>query len=311
MRLASMTAIVKTQKPIKWVWKQYIPASNITILAAKGGVGKSAFALWLAGELAKEKKHTIYIDYEKTALHMGQRYKDWNFSNLGYDEYIHFPVFEDPDTNELIPDSPSIIDITHDVLTLPADLVIIDSMTPFFEYYDLKDRGGTTAFFGTLQSLAVKTNCGVLMLAHVNKDPLPNMKIKDFMPDSIAGSSAIRDLSKSVLGMMPDSKNLNCRIIQHVKHNITKKQPDIMFELNEYSMPVNFSFKEKDIQIAHPDETTTVFGRLTMAMKIAIIENPELTKKELRQIIKDNPEGNDDYATKVYNQLVKEGIILT
>ena len=56
LRLEKGKKAMENIKPLEWIWKPLIPRNCISILASRGGVGKSGFALWLANELSREGK---------------------------------------------------------------------------------------------------------------------------------------------------------------------------------------------------------------------------------------------------------------
>jgi len=60
---------INDKQTIEWFWENRLPKKAVSLLAAMGGEGKSALALWIALTLGcKKGKKCIYVDTEQTFI---------------------------------------------------------------------------------------------------------------------------------------------------------------------------------------------------------------------------------------------------
>lgn len=212
-------------KPVEWLWYPLIPKNCISILASRGGVGKSGFALWLANELSSKNKSVCYIDAERCGFHIKQRISDWNLSHW---EKINF-IFSDLPDGSIQTGSPStILELSSLIKQCSPDLTILDSLTVFSRNLDTNRREVMAHYFEELTKIAVESNCAILILAHTKKKQFDDEALN---LDSIAGSGAITDLARSVL-IMDFGKSDNERIISQLKINLAEKSNPITFTMS-------------------------------------------------------------------------------
>jgi predicted ATP-dependent serine protease len=307
MKAISMETIAKSQKPINWIWKKYIPEGVVSILAAKGGVGKSGFALHLASLLAEKNYKTLYVDYEQTTSHMSTRWKTWKFSK--YKDHIFVPS-EISTLGMYESVRPRISEIKEMALEINARLIIIDSMSSLYETYDIKDRAGSVKLIEDYRDIANTLKCGLLLLAHVNKAPIDSQtkNMQKITLDLISGSGGIPDMARSVMGMTFHNENQNKRIIYHLKHNFTQKQPDIIFTMSEDGI-TNINFGKPLAKPIHIGKNSgTKIGRHVEIMKQGLL-NGITEKKELLKLIKEAG-GSAVDATKAYKKMQSLGHII-
>ena len=303
MKAISMETIANSQKPINWIWEKYIPEGVVTILAAKGGVGKSGFALYLAGLLAEQNQNTLYVDYEQTTSHMSTRWKDWNFSKYKNNIFVPSEISELGMYESV---KPSFTEIKSMAKEISARLIIVDSMSSLYATHEIKERAGGVKLIEEYRDIANSLKCGLLLLAHVNKDPVDTKNKEQIKLDSINGSGAIPDMARSVLGMA-FSKDQDHRIIYHLKHNFTERQPDITFKMTQKGI-VNLTFGETINKIIHIDENSeTKIGRHVELMKQGLLAGIT-DKKGLRKLVLE-ADGSPVDATNAYKKLEALGYI--
>lgn len=297
-----MKDMADSQKPPEWLWKNYISVGNVSMLAAKGGVGKSAFALWLAGEMARQEKNTLYIDFEDTSIHMGERWKNW-----GYDKYstnIFIPCTTS-DQGTYDASFPDVEEIEAYAKECNASLIIIDSLSSLFSKYDLKDRGGADACLKLYRGIASRRKCGMLILCHVNKDPIDygNKKDKAFNANSMTGSQALQDMSRSVLGISMDERDENLRRIEHVKWNLVKKQPNILFRITDTGIG-EVTYEETSENIAY--SMNSLVETHAKIMKRIIEEHPDFVKAQIRKALMEETGCSPANATNAWKKIQEE-----
>jgi predicted ATP-dependent serine protease len=239
IKLTSGTNFMENIKPLEWIWEPLIPRNCISILASRGGVGKSGFSLWLANKLSGEGKKVLYVDAERCGYHIKQRIKDWNLDNW---EKIIFSVSDLPDGSIQTAAPDSLSELTILIKNSSPDLVILDSLTIFARALDGNKRENIANYFEQLTRTAVEFSTGILILAHTKKK---QDQSEQLTLDSIAGSGAISDLARSVL-MLDFAGENGERILTQQKINLTSKCEPLSFTItSDGIMNVHFIKKER------------------------------------------------------------------
>lgn len=287
---------------LEWIFHKYIPTKAITILAAKGGVGKSALALYIAADIARSKGFkTLYVDLEQTTGHMTERFKKWNLQDVK--DYIRVPVTKDEFGN-IEHARASMIEIEALGVEHEVKFIVLDSMTSFYDKYDLEKRAPASEFMSDLRRVAVRLNAGLLLLAHTNK--LMADSIFQVSSELVTGSAAIIDMARSVLFLSPDKDNIGFKRVQQLKHNFTERQPDFTFKIKDDGIS---ELVQSNNQVEH---VCTKLSPTKIAANVNIMMNGLkdgiTTKKELRALVI-NGGGSPMDATNAYNKLVKAGFI--
>lgn len=238
--IKTLTALTKINHKTEWLWRNLILRSHVSILASRGGVGKSSLALWIAHELAKKQHKTLYIDYERTGGTHAERALNWNFSFMDN-------IFFTCEDNEEGLSEPAPISNHSELVNIinenEIDLLIIDSMSFAASGLKVKEREEAIRYIDTLKKIAARTHCGLLLLCHTNKKQDPEEQLT---LDSIYGSGGITDAARSVMVLdCKDSKSTD-RILRHVKSNYAKTSCDISFSLTDSGIE-NFSVKQENI----------------------------------------------------------------
>ena len=178
---------------VKFLIDPILPTAYVTILAARGGVGKSAYALYIADKLVGQGKKVLYLDGESCVSLFKKRCYEWNFKNWKNIKTLRLKKrpFEThcPKRIELIGDA---------VKEYSPDLLIIDSLTSLASDYNLNDKKDVSRIFLGLMDIASLSGAAILVLAHTKKKQNADELIT---LDSIAGSGTITDFSKSVILM--------------------------------------------------------------------------------------------------------------
>ena len=304
MKAISMETIAQSQKPINWIWEKYIPEGAVSILAARGGVGKSGFALYLAGLLAEQNQNTLYVDYEQTTSHMSLRWKEWGFSK--YKDNIFVPS-EISELGMYESTKPNMGQIKRLAKEISARLIVVDSMSSLYASYEIGARKDSVKLIEDYRNIANTLKCGLLILAHVNKDPLEAKDKTQVTLDSIAGSAGVVDMSRSVMGMS-FSKDQEHRIIEHLKHNFTSKQPSIKFKFTEAGIS-DLTFGKTLTKPIHINKNIgTKIGQHVEIIKQGLLSDIK-EKKKLRKLVMDAG-GSATDATNAYKKAIEDGLII-
>lgn len=285
---------MKGRRPIDWLWEPYIPRGCITTLAAKSGVGKSAFSLWLAAGFARSHGiKTYYVDLEQSLGHIAERLHDWNLMDVA--DYIGFPVDEDEKFGYESA-SPDFATITAEAIKFGAQMVIIDSMTSLYSKFDIERRAGASIVMRELRSIAVKADVGLLLLAHTNKASIDNLG--QISVDNITGSAAIVDLSRSVLFLTQDENDERRKTLTHLKCNFRNLADPLVLEITP-----------NGIVFLPEQKPRTVCGQSKMDMLMLIAENAinegTTNKRDIRAAVK-KAGASETEASRVWQRLLDD-----
>jgi len=267
--------------PLEWIWEPLIPRNCVSILASRGGVGKSGFALWLANLLAGEGKRILYVDAERCGCHIKQRTEDWTLDNLSK---IIFTVenLEDGSSQTAAPST--LVELHQIVKDCLPDLVILDSLTVFARSLDTNRRDHMAQYLEELTKICIECNSGILLLAHTKK----KQQGEDTLTlDSVAGSGAITDLARSVM-LMDFASDADGRIITQLKFNLTAKSKPLMFKIT------NTGIHDVKFQDAREGNTGTKADRFRLLATKCLSEG--MSKKDARQILKEDGASPAEYG---------------
>jgi predicted ATP-dependent serine protease len=267
---------------IEWLWEPLVPKNYITILASRGGVGKSGFSLWLADKLAGEGKTILIFDAERSGSLIRKRCYEWDLPNW---KKLKLVGNREPISGMIDTGSPTdVYKIQLLIKDVKPDLIILDSLTVIARLIELQERNRAATYFEQLQETASVYKTGILLLAHVNKKQ--NME-SSLSLDSIAGSAAVSDLARSVLLLDEDGEGSDRRIITQAKLNLAAKSPPFKFRITERGI-IETGFVAEEIKQKPPEtfrEDGTRLGKFRVMAYDLLAKG--MNKKEARQILKD------------------------
>lgn len=238
--LKTLSDLTKINHKTEWLWRDLIIRSHVTLLASRGGVGKSSFALWIAHEIALQNKKTLYVDYERTGGTHAERAVNWGLCKT---ENILFTC----EDNEEGLSEPAPLKNNQELIKAiednNIDLLIIDSMSFSASGLKVKEREEAIRYLDTLKTIASRTHCGLLLLCHTNKKQDPEEQLT---LDSIYGSGGITDAARSVMVLDCKDSHDPERVLRHVKSNYARTSEDISFSITEHGIE-NFETKKQNV----------------------------------------------------------------
>lgn len=160
--------------PAQWLAKPLLPDQGSVAMFAKGGMGKSLLALWLAAGLATghgltgpvEPVEVLYLDYEMTLSTVVDRLEDMGYSDPDALKRLHYaslPTLAALDSKD---GGRAVVDMaTH----LGARLVVIDTFGRAVDGEE--DKADTVrAWFRWTGQLLKTAGIGFLRIDHAGKD---------------------------------------------------------------------------------------------------------------------------------------------
>lgn len=228
LKLINMEEIEVEQ--INWLWYPYIPFGKITIIQGDPGDGKTTMILAVAAALTKGEKlpeaNTIYppmnVIYQTAEDGLGDTIKPRLLQ-------------ANADCNRVL-----VIDESHQELTLndsriekaiietSARLFIVDPLQAYIgAKVDMYRANEVRPIFKKLASIAQKTNCAVVIIAHMSKSK--SHKVNTQMLGSVDFSAATRSILS--IGRIPNNPKIRAFI--QTKNNLAPEGAAIAFELND------------------------------------------------------------------------------
>jgi DNA repair protein RadA/Sms len=237
--------LIEPQKA-QWVWKPYIPAGRISVLAGDPGMGKSQIAIDLVSRISRGAK--MPLDEQRSQL-MGT---------------CAIATAEDHTAETIVPrimaahgDRKRIrvlrkveIDGKKRYLSFPRDLeylknyivsralrmLVIDPLNSFLgastDAY--KDHDVRLAL-GPLEEIAEATGCSILVIAHLNK------KEDSATLYRVSGSIGFVGAARSVLAVSRSNQDEDLCVLYSLKSNLAKRPPAL-----EYALALN-----KELDVTH------------------------------------------------------------
>ena len=240
----SLEELAKDLLPIDWLWKNYIPRAMLTLMGAAPGVGKSNICLDLADRAIDGKPwpdgqpnpttgaNVIYVDAEAVPQVINERAVDW-----GMNRSRLFMLLPDDDLLDLGAEKyrNKLVEMTGQIQ--PA-LIIIDSLSSISRKGEnnIEDIRTLLAF---LNALAQDYNTALILIHHLRKGSVGQMKTWDVGLDDFRGSGHIVAMSRSVIGIT---------LVQteaETDRNGPRKFEVIKTNLGPYPKPLGFEVLEK------------------------------------------------------------------
>jgi hypothetical protein len=307
----SLAEIAPDLKPIKYLWKDWIPLGMISLFGAVPGAGKSLIALdlckriihgenWPDGSPNTFKgRKVIYVDAELVPQITLARATSWNmdFSKL----YLMMP-----DPNEVIDltresDRDRLVEMVHEIE--PA-MVVIDSLS------SISSKGENAvedvrAILSFLNALSGDYDVALMLIHHLRKrNPLAFMDL--VTQDDFRGSSHIIAMSRSVLALsiIQTSKERDPngpRRLDIVKNNLNRI-PDPMGIVFKPLHPsgVIIEYTDAPERYHEPSEVERCMEWLTDILESGPMSISELADEQMysrRTIIR----ARERMAEKIYN----------
>jgi AAA domain/Bifunctional DNA primase/polymerase, N-terminal len=241
-------------QPVRWLWKDRIPAGELGITPGRGGIGKSTFHAWKIAHLTRGTLPGVYFATPKPCI-IAATEDSWARTivprliaakadlNLIY----RVDVITETDAEVSISLPRDVDGLAEQIVHIGAALLSVDPvMSVIANGLDSHKDADVRQALTPLARLADRTGCAVLGNAHFNKssgsDPLA----------LVMGSAAFGNVARAALGFARDTEaeDDSC-VISQVKNN-----------LGRLDLP-SLRYKIKGVWI-DTDEGPAEIGRLVM-----------------------------------------------
>jgi hypothetical protein len=230
-----------TMRVPKWLWNIRVPLGQMTLLASRGGIGKSSVALMIAAKLTRGTLEGQFFGKPRGVAIVAAE-DDWASTIVprlvaaGADlSRVHqIEARREEGRLETISVPHDVDDLSRLTEKLEIALLIVDPVMSVLpgNIDTHKDREVRKVLEPMVKGFAQKSGVSVLGLIHVNKssgtDPL----------NTIMASRAFTALSRSVLFCQADPDDEDVYLLGHVKSNLGPKAETVSYRLVEAKVEV-------------------------------------------------------------------------
>jgi RecA/RadA recombinase len=222
--------------PVQWLWDGKIPLGHLTLLAGRGGTGKSTVMIDVAARVSRgrdmpdgspgvDKGTTLLIDAENGPRLTGPRLKAAD-ADLARIQFVDAP--------EINFQLKHVEQLRRGVERYQPSLVVVDPLAAMVEGVDMHKEGEVRNVLKYLQRLAEEFGIALVIIAHLRKMQA------DHAQDMVAGSAGIVNAARHVLmantavnADIPEEDRTqddwNRRELFVVKTNITELSNEVLY----------------------------------------------------------------------------------
>lgn len=243
----------------EYVWDGYVPKGVVTMLSAHGGTGKSTIALMLSVctalgrplfRVKTSRCRTLFASLEDSGHIIRNRLskicKDWCIDPAQLDGHLLIldgterpELFEAESRNEAGP-TQSYVELCQYVRSYDVGFVVLDNASDAYGGDEIVRRQ-VRSFMRSLIDMARLTDCGVLLLAHVDKG---TSRQNPSNGENYSGSTAWHNSARSRLFLSRDAQGL--LKLEHQKNNLGRMREPLQLVWRDDALPEADLIFDKD-----------------------------------------------------------------
>ncbi len=281
-------------RPVEWIWRPYVPAGMLTLLAGRPGEGKSTAAVDVAARVSRAGRAVLIISAEDDPERIIRPRLEVARADLDRVFVWRADLPELPDGVEAI---------AEEARQLGVALVVLDPLNAFIALAVNSHRDHhVRRVLAPLGHLAEETGAAVLVVGHLNKgageDPLAR----------VGGSVAYVAAARQVLVAAPDPADDGRRVLAAVKSNVAELAPALAYGVEGVELPGGI----RTSRVVWLGEAPEVDVRALLAPPAREERTLALEVAEvLRQILADGPRPAREVKREVREAVgdVSEGLI--
>lgn len=229
-------ALIKRKRQ-RWLWDNVIPLNAPTLLAGRGGIGKSTVAAWLIGQLTQGKlPGDFYGEPVPVGIIAGEDDKDMSLeprlAAAGADPKLWSVLEVAPPDGEPLPPTLHHLPLIVRMIEETGLKVLIADPLISMQAGDSHKLSAVREELNPLYSLCQKRGISMVWVHHFNKGTGDASNL-------ISGSHAYRDIAKSVL-LLAEDEDTGQRILSIDKGNYIadKNRKSWAFTIEDAELPV-------------------------------------------------------------------------
>lgn len=236
-RYSTGVDLAARSKEVSWLWRNWIPRGFVTCFAGIDGIGKSYAALDLFKRLLlghawpdgtptgvdPASVRALWLDTESSQALLGQRIQDWG---LPLERFVFPP---DPFRDLKLDNKDDWAWLLRAVRDFNPPLIVIDSLSGSHGG-DEKESGVMIAYMNKLSSLAREHDLALVVTHHLRKgNPMEPRSV--LTPDDIRGSTGIRQICRSIVGIDKPDIHADTRRFSSMKCNLVAKPEPLGYDI--------------------------------------------------------------------------------
>ena len=218
---------------IEWLWNDWIPRGFLTEIVGAVEIGKSAFALklagvtlsggsWPDGQLTESRGKVVWLDTESTQGINMERAKNFG---LPMNEIIFPQIGGDIFSDILLTEPEGWMALEIACREPDVQLIVIDSLGGGMIE---ENKPVVKVAMKKLSRLAAELNIAMVVIHHPRKLGFGEYDVITL--DRVRGHSSIVQFARSILALERPDPNLEAVRVKQIKNNLTKKPDDLGFE---------------------------------------------------------------------------------
>lgn len=216
---------------VEWLWEDYLPQKELTLLAGDGGVGKSYLAMAickavtlgqaLPGGTARPPADVLFVTDED---HVSRTMKP-RAEKLGLDQ----SKFHVLDLADLDPES-WITSVKREIARVKATFVVLDPLQSFLDSgKDLNKTSDVRPLIRRLRELAEDSGATVLVVTHLNKGTGGKAHYR------VNGSvDIVNGVRSALMAGWVEVDGEEMQVLAHSKSNYAARGPSLRFTVGEH-----------------------------------------------------------------------------
>jgi AAA domain/Bifunctional DNA primase/polymerase, N-terminal len=232
-----------------------VPMGEVTIVAGKGGCGKSTFTLWMAAELSRgtlpgeyfgQPRNTVIYAREDS---ISQTIRPRLIAAGADLSMIKFLVRSDGQVDEMVSWTADLDAITALLRESAASLLILDPLIDAVDGDSHVAKVVRSAIY-KLRTIAQSCDIAVVGLHHLSKNT------KDGLAACISGSHAYQDVARAVMVFAYDGEQKNF-VFAQIKNSLQRDVQELVFnyEMQSVDVPTDKGGKTNVARWVIGDET--------------------------------------------------------
>ena len=239
--------LAKEHGELQWLWPNWIPKGQLTLMVAEPGVGKSALSVHLSAcvfgtdpwpdgtQPEGPAARTLYCDTEGNERQLLDRVRNWGLPAAALTVWGERPPFN-------LQDPECVLRAEHIVKEQKCSLLVVDTLRGGFDGDENSSELGRMLRPWT--EMARRTNVALLVVHHERKR---QKGARTGGLDCVRGSSALVAAAKSVIHLGHADRTEGRVRVELIKHNYAPAPPDTLV-MTQHDDGLRFAINDRPAQ---------------------------------------------------------------
>ncbi|MFF8444776.1 AAA family ATPase [Streptomyces californicus] len=241
LKAVPMTEI--SEKRTDWIWKDRVPVGEVTLIAGKGGVGKSTMLAKLGADITTGRLLGQHFGQPRDILYVAneddiERTVKPRFVAAGADmARVRLVTLENGGLIDMSRDCERFGELAREA---NAVCIMFDPLSSNLGHGKRNDQSDMRKVFEAIQRMATKYEIAVVGLAHTRKGHSGDLL------EAIMGSSEQGNVCRSAIGIIEDDENPGHYVMSQEKSNLSKKSriESLEYTIEDFGYSANGEYIE-------------------------------------------------------------------